>query len=102
MYRPSCLGSTAGDQCTSAVGKPEGLQGSMMSFPLLAVITISVRPCNIGLATIITVLFYDLMTMEPIVWFGLMVFNATFNYISVISWRSVLLLQETGVPEESN
>jgi hypothetical protein len=27
----------------------------------------------------------------------LMVFNATFNNISVISWRSVLLMEETGV-----
>jgi len=27
-----------------------------------------------------------------------MVFNATFYNISVISWRSVLLLQETGAP----
>jgi hypothetical protein len=27
-----------------------------------------------------------------------MVFNATFNNISVILWRSVLLLEETGVP----
>jgi len=27
-------------------------------------------------------------------------FNATFNNISVISWRSVLLLEETGVPRE--
>jgi len=26
-----------------------------------------------------------------------MVFNATFNNISAISWRSVLLLEETGV-----
>jgi hypothetical protein len=25
-----------------------------------------------------------------------MVFNATFNNISVISWRSVLLVEETG------
>jgi hypothetical protein len=30
-----------------------------------------------------------------------MVFNATFNNISVISWRSVLLMGETGVPEEN-
>jgi hypothetical protein len=30
-----------------------------------------------------------------------MVFNATFN-ISVIPWRSVLLMEETGVPEENN
>ena len=27
-----------------------------------------------------------------------MVLNATFNNISVILWRSVLLLEETGVP----
>ena len=26
--------------------------------------------------------------------------NGTFNNISVISWRSVLLAEETGVPEE--
>jgi hypothetical protein len=30
-----------------------------------------------------------------------MVFNATFNNISVISWLSVLLVEETGVPEEN-
>ena len=27
-----------------------------------------------------------------------MVFNSTFNNISVISWRSVLLVDETGAP----
>jgi hypothetical protein len=32
-------------------------------------------------------------------WF--MVFNATFNNISVISWRSVSLVEETGVPGEN-
>ena len=31
-----------------------------------------------------------------------MVFNTTFNNISVISWRSVLLVEETGVPEENH
>ena len=31
-----------------------------------------------------------------------MVLNATFNNISVISWRSVLLVEETGVPGENN
>ena len=30
----------------------------------------------------------------------LMVFSATFNNISVISWRSVLLVKETGVPRK--
>jgi hypothetical protein len=29
-----------------------------------------------------------------------MVFNATFNNISVISWLSVLLVEKTGVPGE--
>jgi hypothetical protein len=30
--------------------------------------------------------------------FRIMVFNATFNNISVISWQSVFLVEETGVP----
>jgi len=30
-----------------------------------------------------------------------MVFSATFNNISVLSWRPVLLLEETGVPGEN-
>jgi hypothetical protein len=32
-------------------------------------------------------------------WF--MVFNTTFNNISVISWLSVLLVKKTGVPGEN-
>ena len=35
------------------------------------------------------------------VMFGFMVFSATFNNISVISWRSVLLVEKTGVPGEN-
>ena len=31
-----------------------------------------------------------------ILWFRFMVFNATFNNISIISWRSVLFVKETG------
>ena len=31
-----------------------------------------------------------------------MVFDATFNNISVISWRSVLLMDETGVHRENH
>ena len=30
------------------------------------------------------------------------VFNATFNNISVISWRSVSFVEETGVPRENH
>jgi hypothetical protein len=33
-------------------------------------------------------------------WF--IVLNATFNNISVISWRSVLLVEETRVPGENH
>ena len=32
----------------------------------------------------------------------IMVFNATFNNISAISWQSVLLVEETGVPGEKS
>jgi hypothetical protein len=31
-----------------------------------------------------------------------MVFNATFNNISMISWQSVLLVEVTGVPGENH
>ena len=31
-----------------------------------------------------------------------MVFNATFDNISVISWRSILLVEVTGVPRENH
>jgi hypothetical protein len=30
-----------------------------------------------------------------------MVFNATFSIISSISWRSILLVEETGYPEKT-
>jgi hypothetical protein len=33
---------------------------------------------------------------------GVMVFNATYNSISAISWQSVLLVEETGVPGENH
>ena len=33
---------------------------------------------------------------------GVTVLNTTFNNISVKSWRSVLLMEETGVPQENH
>ena len=33
---------------------------------------------------------------------GFIVFNATFNNISVISWRIVLLVEETGISGENH
>jgi hypothetical protein len=38
--------------------------------------------------------------VKSLVWF--MVFNPTFNNISVISWWSVLLVEETEVPGENH
>jgi hypothetical protein len=35
-------------------------------------------------------------------WVMVMVFNATLKNISVLSWWSVLLVEETGVPEENH
>ena len=29
------------------------------------------------------------------------VFNTSFNNISILSWRSVLLMEETGIPGEN-
>ena len=33
---------------------------------------------------------------------GFMMYNATFNNIAVISWRSVVLVEETGVPGKNH
>jgi len=35
------------------------------------------------------------------IWVRVLVFNATFNDISAISWQSVLLVEETGVSGEN-
>jgi hypothetical protein len=48
-------------------------------------------------------LFYYILYFTIIVyWFDFMVLNPTFNNISVISWWSVLLVEETGVPRENH
>jgi hypothetical protein len=44
-------------------------------------------------------IYYDDQVYWKRVW--VMVFNATFNHISVISWWSVLLVEETGVPRKN-
>ena len=42
------------------------------------------------------------MCYEKMMFVCLMVFNTTFNNISVISWLSGLLVEETGVPGENH
>ena len=47
--------------------------------------------------------FYQLMQNGGRFWLvGFMVFNATFNNPSLISWRSVLLVEETRVARENH
>jgi len=44
-----------------------------------------------GIFSLLRFFFFNMFELR------LMVFNATFNNISVISWQSVLLVEETGV-----
>ena len=53
--------------------------------------------CIISYTTDVIVFFYT-----DNCWVMVMVFNATFNNISVILWRSVLLVEETGVRGENH
>jgi hypothetical protein len=46
--------------------------------------------------------FYVLLINFWSFWFDFMVLNATFNNISVISWQSVLLMEETRGPGENH
>jgi hypothetical protein len=48
------------------------------------------------------VVFYNIKSGLIIALRFTMGFNATFNNISLISWQSVLLVEETGVPRENH
>ena len=59
--------------------------------------------CHLFYFVLFNVLFILWSQPNPVLMIGLvclMVFNATFNNISVTSWLSVLLMQERGVPGE--
>ena len=43
-----------------------------------------------------------IVMLELLLGVRVMVFNTTFNTISVISWQAVLLVKETGVPSENH
>jgi hypothetical protein len=55
---------------------------------------------KVGTLTIIPMIRFWLQEQDWLVWF--MEFNTTFNNISVISLRSVLLMEATRVPKENN
>jgi hypothetical protein len=44
--------------------------------------------------------YFNLTVINGLV--GFKVFNATFKNISVISWQSVLFVEETGVPRDND
>jgi len=60
--------------------------------------------CAVGVIILLSILSFKrwwwLMVYDVRVM--VMVFNATFNNISVISWRSALSVEETGVPGENH
>jgi hypothetical protein len=52
---------------------------------------------------LISIAFNKLSCEPQIGWLvGFMVLNVTFNSISVISWRSILLVEETGGPGKNH
>jgi len=51
---------------------------------------------------ILTLVFNFSKIMQLVDLDRFMMFNATFNNISVISWQSVLLMEETRVPGENH
>jgi hypothetical protein len=58
--------------------------------------------CNLDTITIICDMCNEKKSRYLMLFVCLMVFNATFNNISVISWRPVLVVEEAGVPEQKN
>ena len=57
---------------------------------------ISIKSGGAILVLFINIYFFIFASSVMLAWFGIMVLNATFNNISVISWRSVSLVEETG------
>jgi len=49
-----------------------------------------------------TVCLFRVFIRGMVGWFRFMVLKSTFNNISVISWQSVLLVEETEVPGETH
>jgi hypothetical protein len=54
---------------------------------------------NVAIETLMKIqILYQIFACRMYVRLRFMVLNVTFNNISVMSWRSVLLVEETGVP----
>ena len=70
------------------------------------IITFVLACCIVCACVLVVIISEILHTWRSIknesIWFTAIVFNTTFNDISVISWRSVLLVEESGVPGENH
>ena len=101
---------------TSPVGLPLELEVTWSEVPLEMLsgtstsITVYERTRSLVICPIPTILFswgrlQWLYFLQKFVVFGyvvrVIVFNATFNNIWIISWRSVVLVEKTGWPEEN-
>ena len=61
-----------------------------------------IQMCKTSKEQVISMLSVGYILVRHIMFVCLMVLNATFKNISVISWRSVLVMEEIGVPKENN
>ena len=59
-------------------------------------------PCSLWVFHQNICMYNSSYILNVIVWFDFCVFNATFNNISAISWRPVLVVEEDGVPGENH
>ena len=57
---------------------------------------------DLNAVSLVNLVMVSIYYIWCIIRFRFMVFNTTFNNISVILWQSVLLLEENGVPGETN
>jgi hypothetical protein len=68
-----------------------------MSYIVFLILCIILHQCGIIVLPVRLVFILIWVIVMP-----LMSFNALFNNMSAISWRSVLLVEETGVPRENH
>ena len=91
LWHPSCLRYV----CYLMVSASKQLYCSLLAYIMWDTFLFNI----FSLKAILMELFYGLYTLiYPYYLMGVMVFNVNFNNISVISWRSVLLVEEIGVP----
>ena len=67
----------------------------------MSIISLLFKLINLKYVLIYCGMFLNWWQKMPVMWRVGLGFNATFNNISVVSWWSVLLVEETGLPWEN-